>query len=242
MIRALLGAVQFLTVLPVRGAPASPGQSALFLPLIGAWLGIVGAAILDQARMYVPAGLAALLVLSFWALITGGLHEDGFADCADAFRAGRRRDVILAILKDSRIGAHGALALVLLTLLRWQALTSIAADPVTSLAAAQGLPRAAAVALVWITPPTGSGLAFGLSNTMTTPIALGAILQGLLLALWCGGRPAAILIAGAAVIVVAARRYFMLRISGVTGDCLGATAHVVEIFCLVVFTCRSCIS
>jgi adenosylcobinamide-GDP ribazoletransferase len=243
MIRAVLGAVQFLTVIPVRGATAAPGRSALFFPLIGAWLGIVGAAVFEEARMHVPAGMAALLVLSFWALVTGGLHEDGLADCADAFRAHRRRDVILAILKDSRIGAHGALALVFSSLLRWQALTAFAAaDPVPSLAVVQGLPRAAAVALVWITPPAGSGLGFRLSNTMTTPIAIGAILQGLLLSVWYGGRPAVILIAGALLIVLAARRYFLLRIGGVTGDCLGATAHVVEIFCLAVFSCRSCIS
>jgi adenosylcobinamide-GDP ribazoletransferase len=243
MIRAVLGALQFLTISPVRSSTAAPGKSALFFPLIGAWIGIIGAALFDLSRMYMPTAVAAMLVLTFFALLTGGLHEDGFADCADAFRAGRRRDVILAILKDSRIGAHGALALILSSLLRWQALTTLAVvDPVPSLAAAQGLPRAAAVALVWITPATGSGLGFRLSNSMTTPIAIGAILQGLLLAMWCGDKSALILIAGAVLIVLAARRYFMLRIGGVTGDCLGATAHAVEIFCLVVFTCRSCIS
>jgi adenosylcobinamide-GDP ribazoletransferase len=240
MIRTLLGAVQFLTVLPVRGSTAPPGKSALFFPLVGAWLGILGAALLDSIRYQIPFTLAALLVLAFWALITGGLHEDGFTDCADAFRAGRSRDRILAILKDSRIGAHGALALVLSTLIRWQALSAIAVDPVAALAAAQGLPRAAAVAMAWVTPPAGAGLGFTLSSTMTTPVALAAIAQGLLLAAWCGGLLSLILITGAVMIVAAARRYFMLRIGGVTGDCMGALAHVVEIFCLVVFTCRSC--
>jgi adenosylcobinamide-GDP ribazoletransferase len=241
MIRAVLGAVQFLTVIPVRTRTAPMGRSAVFFPLVGAWLGILGAAVLDGARGQVPFSLAALLVLAFWAGITGGLHEDGFADCADAFRAGRARDKILAILKDSRIGAHGALALILSSLVRWQALSSIAVDPVAALAAAQGLPRAAAVALAWLTPPAGSGLGCELSKTMTTPIALIAILQGVLLAAWCGGRLTIILLGGIVFLVIAARRYFMLRIGGVTGDCMGATAHVVEIFCLVVFTCRSCI-
>jgi len=241
MIRALLGAIQFLTVIPVRTRTAAPGRSAAFFPLVGAWLGILGAAVFDVTRDLVPLDLAALLVLAFWAAITGGLHEDGFADCADAFRAGRPRERILAILKDSRIGAHGALALVISSLLRWQALSFIVVDPVPALAAAQGIPRAAAVALAWIAPPVGSGLGFELSKSLNTPIALFAILQGLLLAFWCGGRLTAVLIAGVVLLVIAARRYFMLRIGGVTGDCLGAMAHAVEIFCLLAFTCRRCI-
>ena len=242
MIRALLGAVQFLTVIPVRSSTAPPGRSAMFFPLIGAWLGILGGAVFDWTRGQVPLTLAALLVLAFWTLITGALHEDGFADCADAFRSGRSRDRILDILKDSRIGAHGALALILSTLIRWQALSAIAVEPISAFAAAQGLPRAAAVALAWITPPVGSGLGFVLSQTMTTPVAVVAIAQGVLLAAWCGGRLGLILAAGTFLIVLAARRYFLARLGGINGDCLGATAHVVETFCLVAFTCRNCIS
>jgi adenosylcobinamide-GDP ribazoletransferase len=147
---------------------------------------------------------------------------------------------MLSVLKDSRIGAHGALALILSTLIRWQALSAIALDPVPALAAAQGLSRVSAVALAWITPPAGSGLGFVLSNTMTTPVALIAIAQGALLAAWCGGRLGLLLAAGIVIIVFGARRYFLMRLGGVNGDCLGATAHVVEMFCLVLFTCRSC--
>ena len=242
MIKALLGAVQFLTVLPVRTSTAPPGRSAAFFPLVGAWLGILGAALLDWTRTQVPFTVAALLVLAFWALITGALHEDGFADCADAFRAGRPADKILAVLKDSRIGAHGALALILSTLIRWQALSAIVAEPAPALAAAHGLSRAAAVGLAWITPPAGSGLGYFLSKTMTTPAALVAIMQGALLCAWCGGRMGVILAAGTVLVVLLARRYFLLRIGGVNGDCLGATAHVVEMFCLVLFSCRRCIS
>jgi adenosylcobinamide-GDP ribazoletransferase len=242
MIKALLGAVQFLTVLPIRSGTAPPGRSAVFFPFVGAWLGILGAAVLDWTHAAMPITIAALFVLAFWATITGALHEDGFADCADAFRAGRSPERTLAILKDSRIGAHGALALTLTTLIRWQALSAMAVEPVPALAAAQGLSRVAAVALAWITPPAGSGLGFALSNTMTTPVAVIAIVQGALLAAWCGGRLGAILAAGTAVIVLGARRYFVARIGGANGDCLGATGHVVEVFCLAVFTCRNCTS
>src|SRR3954449_4276988 len=115
MIARFLGAVQFLTTLPVRRATASPGRCAVFFPLVGAAMGSAGGLLLYALRNVMPPSLAALLVLSFWALLTGGLHEDGFADVADAFRAGRSREKMFAILKDSRIGAHGALAMILIS-------------------------------------------------------------------------------------------------------------------------------
>ena len=243
MIRAFLGAVQFLTVLPVHTATAPPGKAALFFPAVGAIVGLAGAVVLEAARAQVPFTLAALFVLTLWALVGGGLHEDGFADCADAMRAGRPRERILEILKDSRIGAHGALALLLFTLIRWQSLSAIAApDLYAALAAAGGLPRSAAVALAWIAPPAGSGAGFALSQTLRTPVALAAIAQGVALAWWCGGRIGWVMASIAVIVVMAARRYFVARIGGVTGDCLGATAHVVETSCLVVLTCRSCMS
>jgi adenosylcobinamide-GDP ribazoletransferase len=242
MIRAILGAVQFLTVVPVRGRTAPPGQSAVFFPLIGALLGVGGGVILKYASAWLPVSIAALLTICFWVLITGGLHEDGFADCADAFRAGRPRERIFAILKDSRIGAHGALALVLSSLIRWQALGAITVDPIPALGVAHGISRAAAVGLAWFTPPAGTGLGLRLSTTMTTPLALVAIAQGVLLAAWCGGRLAGLLTSGTFAIVWFSHRYFVRRIGGVTGDCMGAVAHIVEIFVLVVFACRSCIS
>jgi adenosylcobinamide-GDP ribazoletransferase len=242
MIQALLGAVQFLTVLPVRSKTAPPGRSAVFFPLVGAWIGILGAVLLDFTRALVPTPIAALMVLGFWASLTGGLHEDAFADCVDAYRAGRPRDKILTILKDSRIGAHGAIGLILSTLIRWQALGTLALDPVIALAAAGGISRAGAVALAWTTPPVGSGSGFSFSATLTTFTALLAILQAALLGVWCGARLGTMVAAGAILIVVAARRYFLLRTGGVTGDGMGAVAHAVETYSLIVFTCRSCIS
>ncbi|MGH9628342.1 MAG: adenosylcobinamide-GDP ribazoletransferase [Bryobacteraceae bacterium] len=243
MIRALLGAVQFLTIVPVRGRTAEPGRSAAFFPLVGAWIGIMGAALLDFGRSYIPFTLAALLVVAFWCVITGGLHEDGLADTADAFRAGRSPDRIMTILKDSRIGTFGGLALLFSLLIRWQSLSAITVTEFApALAAAQALPRAAFVALAWISRPAGGGLGAAFSAILTTPIALFAIFQAVLFALWCGPAAAAWLLIGMALIVLAARRYFHLRLGGVTGDCLGATGQVVEVYILVLFACRNCIS
>jgi adenosylcobinamide-GDP ribazoletransferase len=239
MIARLLGAIQFLTILPVRGSTAPPGQCALFFPLVGGALGAAGAYALLGLRDFIPWTLAALLVLALWALLTGGLHEDGFADVADAFRAGRPRERIFAILKDSRIGAHGAVALILITLVRWQALSSIAADPVRSLPAVLAVSRAAMIATAWTTPPAGASLGLEFSKYLTTAGSLFAILTGLLFAALA---PAGLLLVWIATVVVfGARAYFMRRIGGVNGDCLGAVSLLVETCGLVVLTCQRCI-
>jgi adenosylcobinamide-GDP ribazoletransferase len=240
MIRALLGAVQFLTVIPVASATAPPGRSALFFPLIGACIGVVGAILFEVVRARSTFAHAAALVLTFWAFLTGGLHEDGFADCADAFRAGRPAEKIQAILKDSRIGAHGALALILFSLIRWQSLSAIALDPMRGLAAALALSRGSTVALAWLTPPAGAGLGLEFSRTLTTGAAIAAIAQTALFAVLCGPTCAILMLGGATGIVITTRAYFIHRIGGVTGDCYGATTYIVETYALVVLTCRSC--
>ena len=182
MIRRLLGATQFLTLIPVRGQTAPLGQSAIFFPLIGAALGAAGGVGLHFLSGFFPQALAALLVLGFWALITGGLHEDGFADVVDAFRAGRSPEKIHAILKDSRIGAHGALALILITLVRWQALSSMTGEPVRALAATLAASRASLVVLAWISPPAGSGLGYEFSRTLSTSVTIVVIIQAIIFA------------------------------------------------------------
>ncbi len=241
MIRPLLGAVQFLTILPVRSATASLGASAVYFPLVGFALGSAGALLLENARGILPFALIALLVLAAWALLTGGLHEDGFADVADAFRVGRTPDKILAIMKDSRIGAHGALALILISVIRWQALSSAGPNLLLTLPAAMALSRGSLTALAWIARPVGGGLAAELSRTLTTRGAIGAILQSTAAALLCGPRMAALLLGGAVAIVLAARFYFERRIGGVTGDCLGATGLLVETYGLILLACPACI-
>ena len=240
MIDRLLGAVQYLTIIPVRRHTAPPGQSALFFPVIGALLGAVGGLLLESGRGYVPFTLLALLVLAFWSLLTGGLHEDAVADVADAFRAWRTPEKIHEILKDSRIGAHGALALILLVVIRWQALSAIAVDAVTGLAAALAIGRAAVVALSWTTPPAGSASAAAFNETLTSGVAAACLLQGIAIAFWPGAVTASFLLGGSTVVFLLARRYFLLRIGGVNGDCLGATEQLVETWCLVVYTCRPC--
>jgi adenosylcobinamide-GDP ribazoletransferase len=239
--RTLLGAISFLTIIPVRTRTATPGQSAALFPLVGALLGAGGAGIYLAAVQAIPGSLAALLTVAFWAVISGIMHEDGLADVADALRAGRTQEKILAILKDSRIGTFGAVAIVLSFIARWQAIEQLA-DPrlLQIFIASQAVPRAAMVALAWVSRPVGTGLGLAFASTLTTPAALVAIAQGLAAAFLCGPRAGIVIVAASYVVIRVARWYFYRRIGGVNGDCLGATEQILEIFILVLFTCRAC--
>src|SRR5947208_15930307 len=118
MMGRFLAAVQFLTIVPAAGGgPACAG--AIFFPLVGALIGLAAGGVRILAGKIFPAPIAGLLALGMLIAITGALHEDGLADVFDAFRAGRSPERIQAILKDSRIGVYGAVALVMTLLMRW---------------------------------------------------------------------------------------------------------------------------
>jgi adenosylcobinamide-GDP ribazoletransferase len=235
--RAFLGAVSFLTIIKTPGKIAPPGKSAIFFPLVGALLGAAGAAIFLGASRALPVSMAALLTVAFWVGISGVLHEDGLADVADAFRAERSRDKMLSILKDSRIGTFGAVAIVFSVVIRWQALEHLTTPRILEVCiASQAVPRAAMVALAWVSRPVGTGAGLAFSSTLTTPAALAAIAQGGIAALACGLEQGVIILFGGYFVLRAARWYFYRRIGGVNGDCLGATEQLFEMLILVLFT------
>ncbi len=237
MIRKFFGAIQFLTVLPIRSDTSTPGQSAVFFPITGALLGAASGAVLQLFRRPLGASLGALLAISFLVAVTGGLHEDGLADCADAIRAGRTREKMLAILKDSRIGVYGAVALILCVGIRWQATTQIRINPVIGLASSLALSRSSLVMLGITTNPFGSGLGAVFSTGLTRAAALFVALQMLAAAALCGWRGVPMLLSSAAIIAFA-RTYFVRRLGGVNGDCLGATCLTVESLNLVILAWR----
>ncbi len=239
--RNFLSAVSFLTIVPAGRADVPPGRAAMFFPLVGAILGGAGAGLYLALGSFLPSPITSLTVVAFWAAISGVIHEDGLADVADALRAGRSQARMLAILKDSRIGTFGAVAIVLSILARWQALEHLTTDRLIEVfIASQAVPRAAIVALAWISRPAGTGLGLAFSSTLSTGAAVTAIAQGIAAALFCGLRPGAAIILGSYLAIRLAQAYFYRRIGGVNGDCLGATEQVLEISVLILFTCRNC--
>jgi len=239
MLAALLTAIQTLTRIPVPSPARAPDArmiawSAVFYPAVGALLGALGVAVFELLDGRLPVSVVALIVLALWALLTGALHEDGVADSFDAFGSQSAREDILRILKDSRIGSYGAMALVLATLLRWQGLSLLPAESVIfGLMASQVLPRAGVVLLAYWAGPATAGTGGGMAAALTAaPVAITLGVSAMLL--WpIGGMQllvpaiACLLISGLLAI------YFRRRLGGVTGDCLGAAEQAQEIMVLL---------
>jgi adenosylcobinamide-GDP ribazoletransferase len=233
--RRIYAAIQFLTVVPAPdGGP--PARAAALFPLVGASLGLAAGVIRFYAPL--PSSVAALLALAFLVAVTGALHEDGLADVADAFRAGRTPERILAILKDSRIGVYGAVALILTLLLRWQAIEHAGIRAIPALLAAGGTSRGAMVVLASVSRPLGEGLgkAFCLGLGRISVILAG--LQSAAVPFAGGLVIGAAALAANVLAIGAARAYFHRRAGGVTGDCLGAMCQISETLTLLIFLCR----
>jgi adenosylcobinamide-GDP ribazoletransferase len=236
MMSRFLAAVQFLTIVPAT-SEVSPADGALFFPLIGAAAGAASGVVYVAAIQLFPASIASLLALLFLLVITGALHEDGLADVFDAFRAGRSADRIHAILKDSRIGTFGAVALLTTILLRWQSIGLLGAAAISALAAAVGASRGAMVALAYISEPAGEGLGKSFCQELRPFTAGTAVLQAAALPFLRGPKAGVAALIGNTIAILAARAYFRRRIGGVTGDCLGALCQVSEVLLLLIFIC-----
>lgn len=225
----LLSAFALLSRLPLPAHSFRGAAAAWAWPLAGAVLG--GLAALCGwilAWMGAPAGVVAAAVLAVLALATGGLHEDGLADTADGLVGGTSAQARLAIMKDSRIGAHGALALFLVMLAQWSALTVLLRAPYgwAALIAACALSRAPMAAIMATLPPARRG---GLSVAAGRPepvTALAAAVIALALALALAGWQAIWAALAAAIVSAGVAWVARLRIGGQTGDILGASQQL----------------
>ena len=103
-----LSALGFLTRIPVPHSDRSLAKAVKFFPLVGLAVGAASAGVYLMLDPHFPRLVTAALVLLFMVCLTGGLHEDGLADTADAFGGGWHREQVLTILRDSRIGSYGA--------------------------------------------------------------------------------------------------------------------------------------
>ncbi|HEY4392033.1 MAG TPA: adenosylcobinamide-GDP ribazoletransferase, partial [Paenibacillus sp.] len=127
--RPILAAFQFLSRFPVRAeldfTPELLKRSAKYYPLVGAAIGIVIWIIGVVASLALPVLPVSVILLIAWVWLTGGLHLDGWMDSADAFLSYRPREKMLEIMKDSRVGAMGVLACVLLLLFKMTLLATL---------------------------------------------------------------------------------------------------------------------
>ena len=246
---SFLVALRFLTRLPVpfvrRLDPPPLKDSMAMFPLVGAVVGAVTAVALVLANLAaLPDLFCALLALAVNAAMTGAFHEDGLADVADGFGGGATREDRLEIMKDSRIGTYGTLALVLTVLARASLLTALLDLPsfsiVVVMAGAAAFSRSLMVDLLWATRPARStGLAVMAGqpsrNTTLAALAIGGVaalaggwgmlsLESAVLALVAGG-----------LVLAMVRALAMRKIGGQTGDVCGAGQVLTETAMLAVY-------
>lgn len=229
-------AFSFLTRVPVKLPDTLPegamARSMWAFPLVGAFIGSVSAAIFLLAHKSLPDWPAALLAVAIGTLLTGALHEDGLADCADGFGGGRGKEAKLAIMRDSTIGTYGALALIFSVSLRAAAISTVF-HPLAALFVAHCLGRTALPVMMRVLPPASTtGIAASVGTPVWPSVAI-ALALGIGATVWfyAVNSPRPLLAALVAFVAMAftAKR----QIGGFTGDVLGATEQMVEVSVLL---------
>lgn len=242
---APLVALQFLTRLPLTFIPSwvyegglGQRRSLIFFPAVGLVTGAVVAATIMAARaLTFPPLVSAALGIGAGALFTGCFHEDGVADLADAMGVPERNEA-LRVMRDSRIGTYGAVALWFLLTVKTSLISAIPNPELFPLLiASHALGRWSSLPLAMALPYAreGSGLGAGIA-AMISPleVVLGTLVMALVVVSLLGFDEALIMI-GVAIFVMALTGIFLrYRFGGVTGDCLGAANQAVELVILMV--------
>ncbi len=233
---ALRGAIRHLTVLPLawseHEAALAPAAALMWFPLVGLGVGGLVAGVL---LLPVPALPRAALAVGVWALLAGGLHEDGWMDCADAAFAVAGRERRLAILRDPHVGAHAVNALLVLLLVRFSALAQVppVAAPIAAIAGRWTMTLT--VARLRPARRDGLGAAFARDARLLPATVVALVCLGGLLPLAGPRELVAAPIGSAAGVLLAG--WLSRRFGGVTGDVHGAAGLAAESTVLLVFAC-----
>lgn len=233
-VRELRLAFVLLTRIPVgrlRGDLPSPAVSSWSWPIVGVAVGAISAlTFLAAARVGLPPGMSAILTLLATAIVTGAMHEDALADLADGFGGGSDRASKLRIMRDSRIGAYGVLALTLALGFRAMAIVDVASPGQVALALialAAATRGALPVAMVLMPAARDDGLGHAARGGGTKRALAAAVLGAACLIPL--GATAGLAVAGAIAAAVACIGVLAMRqIGGQTGDVLGAMQQLAE--------------
>jgi adenosylcobinamide-GDP ribazoletransferase len=248
-LRVFFTALGFFTRIPVPAwvgySPELLASAPRYLPLVGLLVGLAGGLVTELAALVLHPWVAIVLGMIATVWLTGALHEDGFADTCDGLGGGWTKDQALAIMKDSRIGSYGAIGLVLVLLLKYQALQQVDSDVelfdgafdeglsalLPALVAAHGVSRLVVLGLM-------ASLDYARSeDSRAAPLAHRPGPVSLAFAALCALAPCVLLplpqvlfaLGGSLMAGLAAWRWFHRRLGGYTGDCLGAAQQVAEV-------------
>ena len=229
-------AVRYLTIVPIPGAPTreGPGAAAAWFPVVGLAIGALLVVVDRVASAYFAPLLAALLTVTAWKLVTGGLHLDGVADCLDGL-VGKDPAHRLSIMRDSRIGAFGAVGLILFLLLEVAAVSGIDA-PVRwqALLVAPVVGRAMSPLLARIFPAASSGHGASFRAELGTVGPVLATFLAFVVAIGVLGAAGVLALVIAVALMTAVGGFMTRRLGGVSGDVHGAVVELAELVVLLV--------
>lgn len=232
-------AVQFLTRIPVATdqlyTPDRLEATTRYYPLVGLFVGAVCAIIFWACQLVFPTSIALIFAIAIGLLLTGGFHEDGLADTFDGIGGGLSRTTALEIMKDSRLGTYGTLALILAFALKFTALHALPALwVVAALVVAHAVSRLSSILVI-------ATSAYARDDGKAKPVAGGMSRTGLAVAtmtsllvlfatIWVLPMPAILAgLAGLATGHIGMRLFFERKLGGYTGDTLGAVQQASEI-------------
>jgi adenosylcobinamide-GDP ribazoletransferase len=219
-----------------------------YFPLVGIFVGGISFLVFYLSSLLFPTSISVVFSLLAGVLVTGAFHEDGFADCFDGFGGGWSKSKILDIMKDSRLGTYGTVALIFLFLLKFYALSAIVErfqDNWFSIFVIfityHSLGRLAGISVSFLLPYSredATSKSKPLAKSFSWKEVLGSALFGLL--------PFVFLLADISIyfltaipvlmiLVLYSKYYFNKWIDGFTGDCLGCVEQFAEVFILLSF-------
>ena len=228
--------LMFLTRIPVPGGLAlsnpSLSNACRFFPVIGSLVGVIGAIVLAAAdQLGLPQGVSVLLAVAAMVMVTGGLHEDGLSDTADGLGGGSNKDRRLEIMKDSRVGAFGVIALVLIIGLKWAGLAALSIGP-AALALVVGAVISRGILplfMRYLPPAKDDGLSANAGRPGFSQVAISLAIT-LVVAFIGLGFWLTIGVAIVVALVTGAMSFWVkVKIGGQTGDVLGALQQLGEI-------------
>ncbi len=239
MLRPILTAFNFLTILPLPGRQEARlselGEAVGWFPLVGMGMGIALAALDWGLSRVFPPGVTAALVMAVWLLLSGAIHFDGFLDSCDGLFGGHTPERRLQIMRDHRVGAFAVAGGGLLLLLRYSTLTALPLRTIPLLLAPVLGRWAIALAIILFPYAREQGLGRAMKDHAHWPQALQATLIALIASWFLGGVSGlmAMLIAGVVMLLTAL--FIRTRIPGLTGDSYGAINEIVEVASLLFF-------
>jgi adenosylcobinamide-GDP ribazoletransferase len=235
MIRRFLVAVQFLTRLPVprslNSSETDIGKAAAFFPLVGVIVGGGAALAFLGLHRILPLPASVFCAIAFAVFITNGFHEDGLADSFDGFGGGWTKDRVLEIMRDSRIGTYGTLALIFVILGKFNFLSVLPQGQIWRwLIVAHTASR-------WTILPLCAYLPYaraeGQGKLVAKQVGILEIIVGtvtlLLVLILLSWQAALVALLATSLVTLFSGLYFRARLQGITGDCLGAANQLTEV-------------